>query len=309
MNISDNIAALIHLKNKVHKWKNIAVLLAVISFLFGMRLIFGGGLSDDVSNVEDYIASIKIDGVITQDDFRSEVLTKVAAEKSIKAVIVNINSPGGGIVGSEILFEELRNIAAHKPLVVTMGSVAASGGYMAAIASDYIIARNGTLTGSIGVLMESPDVTDLASKVGVKFHNYKSSPLKGSPSPFEKSSAAVDQVMNESIQDSYKFFADLVRERRGERLAKETKHVLDGRIFTGRQAIRVGLIDEIGGKDQAISYLEKAHKLDVKTLPLKSVEITKHETKIFDKFLGILPFFNGANARGSDHEIMAIMPL
>lgn len=309
MNISDNLAALIHLRNKVHKWKNIAVLLAVISVLLLMRTMFGTGLSDDVANVEDYIATIKIDGVIMEDDYRSEVLEKVAEEKSIKAVIVNIDSPGGGIVGSEILYEELRNIAAHKPIVVTMGSVAASGGYMAALASDYIIARNGTLTGSIGVLMESPDVTELANKVGVKFRNYKSSPLKGSPSPFEKPNPEVDAAMNASIQDSYKFFADLVRERRGDRLVKDTKHILDGRIFTGRQAFDVGLIDEVGGKDQAIFYLEKNHKIDVKKLPLKQVEIEKHESKFLDKFLGILPFLDGANALNSGHKIMAIMPL
>lgn len=309
MNISDNLAALIHLRNKVHKWKNIAVLLAVISVLLLMRTMFGTGLSDDVANVEDYIATIKVDGVIMEDDYRSEVLEKVAEEKSIKAVIVNIDSPGGGIVGSEILYEELRNIAAHKPIVVTMGSVAASGGYMAALASDYIIARNGTLTGSIGVLMESPDVTELANKVGVKFRNYKSSPLKGSPSPFEKPNPEVDAAMNASIQDSYKFFADLVRERRGERLVKDTKHILDGRVFTGRQAFDVGLIDEVGGKDQAIFYLEKTHKIDVKKLPLKQVEIEKHESKFLDKFLGILPIFNGANTLNSGHKIMAIMPL
>ncbi len=309
MNISDNLAALIHLRNKVHKWKNIAVLLAVISVLLLMRTMFGTGLSDDVANVEDYIATIKIDGVIMEDDYRSEVLEKVAEEKSIKAVIVNIDSPGGGIVGSEILYEELRNIAAHKPIVVTMGSVAASGGYMAALASDYIIARNGTLTGSIGVLMESPDVTELANKVGVKFRNYKSSPLKGSPSPFEKPNPEVDAAMNASIQDSYKFFADLVRERRGDRLVKDTKHILDGRIFTGRQAFDVGLIDEVGGKDQAIFYLEKNHKIDVKKLPLKAVEIEKHESKFLDKFLGILPFLDGANALNSGHKIMAIMSL
>ena len=308
MNVSDNLAALIHLKNKVHKWKNVAILFGILAFLFGARLIFGGGLSGDVANVEDYIANIKIDGVITESNYRSEVLEKIANEKSIKAVIVNIDSPGGGIVGSEILFEELKNISSHKPIVVTMGSVAASGGYMAAIAADYIIARNGTLTGSIGVLMESPDVTDLANKIGVKFHNYKSSPLKGSPSPFEKSNPAVDQVIGESIQDSYKFFADLVRERRGDKLPKDTKTILDGRVFTGRQALKVGLVDEIGGRDQALSYLEKSYKVDVKNLPIKQVDVQKHDVRFLDKFLGILPFFNGAKSLTSSHEIMAIMP-
>ncbi len=308
MNLSDNLAALIQLKNKVQKWKNVSVLLGVVCTLLLLRVLVGGSLSGDVSDVEDYIATIKIDGVIMEDDYRSEVLQKVAEEKSIKAVIVNIDSPGGGIVGSEILFEDLRNIAAHKPIVVTMGSVAASGGYMAALASDYIIARNGTLTGSIGVLMESPDVTELANKVGVKFKNYKSSPLKGSPSPFEKSNSEVDRVINDSIQDSYQFFADLVRERRGEKLPKDSRKILDGRVFTGRQALQAGLIDEIGGKEEAVSYLAKEHKIDVKNLSIKAVDVEEKEVKFLDKFLSMIPFFNQSGSVNSSGQIMALMP-
>lgn len=307
MKASHNIAALIYLKNKVHKWKNVSVLLGVLSFLLVVRVIFGGSLSDGLAG-GDYIASIKIEGVISEDEDRSEILAKIANESSIKAVIVNIDSPGGGIVGSEILFEDLRNIAARKPIVVTMGSAAASGGYMAAIASDYIIARNGTLTGSVGVVMESPDVTDLAKKVGVTFNLYKSSELKGSPSPFEKSSKAVNQVINASIQDSYQFFSDLVRQRRGKKLDKNNNHILDGRVFTGRQALKAGLVDEIGGREQALNYLEKAHKINVKNLEVKQVTITKDESKFLDKFFGLLPFFNGAQAINSSQKIMAVMP-
>lgn len=307
MHSSDNLAALIYLKNKVHKWKNIALLLIVVALLLVVRVVNGGGLSDDLVD-GDYIANIKIEGIIFEDDFRSEILQKVAEEKSIQAVIVNINSPGGGIVGSEILFNQLRIIADKKPVVVVMGSVAASGGYMAAIASDYIIAHNGTLTGSIGVLMESPDVTDLASKIGVKLNTYKSSPLKGSPSPFEKPNPLVDKVMKESIADSYKFFADLVKERRGDKIKKEfISTAFDGRVFTGRQALQAGLVDKIGGKEEALSYLSD-NKVDVKNLPLREVEVTKKEEKLFEKFFGILPFFNGAKNANSGHQIMAIIP-
>lgn len=248
MRLSDNLAALIYLKNKVHKWKNITLLVSIFSAIITLKMIFGDGLSGSVID-GDFIASIKIEGVILEDDFRSKVLKEIAEEKSVKAVIVNIDSPGGGIVGSEILFDDLRTIAANKPMVVLMGSVAASGGYMAAVAADYIIAHNGTLTGSIGVLMESPEVTDLAQKIGVKFNTYKSSPLKGSPSPFEKSNPLVDSVIKETIADSYKFFSDLVRERRGDKLNKKFLDIiLDGRVFTGRQALEIGLIDEVGGK-------------------------------------------------------------
>ena len=304
--MSDNLAALIYLKSKVHKWKNIALLLGIFSLLLVLRFVSGGTLSNDVVE-SDAIVNIKIDGVIFEDDFRSKVLKEIAEEKSVKAVIVNIDSPGGGIVGSEILFDDLRKIAAQKPIVVLMGSVAASGGYMAAVASDHIIAHNGTLTGSIGVLMESQEVTELDNKIGIKFKTYKSSPLKGSPSPFEKSNAMVDGVIQESIADSYAYFSDLVRERRGEKLNKKLGNaILDGRVFTGRQALQAGLIDEIGGKDQALAYLS-ANKIDVKKLPIKDVEITENKEKFFDKFLSLVSFFNGSKTAGSTHQIMAII--
>lgn len=308
MNNSDNLTALIYLKNKVHKWKNVSILLGILSFLLALRFISGGEFSGGISD-GDYIANVKIEGVIFQDDYRSEILKKVAEEKSIKAVIIDINSPGGGIVGSEVLFENLRKISLVKPIVVTMGSVAASGGYMAAVASDHIIARNGTLTGSIGVLMQSPEFTGLARKVGVKFNTYKSSVLKGSPSPFEKSNPRVDRVINASIQDSYKFFADLVSHRRQGKLIKNTRRVLDGRVFTGRQALKVGLVDEIGGKDQALRYLNEKHKIDIKKLSVKQVLVKKQETKFLDRFMSFLPFFDGAKSLNSGSGIMAIMPL
>ena len=103
MNLSDNIAALIYLKNKVHKWKNIALIFAIFSILLAIRFIFGGELSEDFVD-GDYIANIKIEGIIFEDDFRSQILKKIAEEKSVKAVLINIDSPGGGIVGSEFLF-------------------------------------------------------------------------------------------------------------------------------------------------------------------------------------------------------------
>ncbi len=303
---SNNLAAVIYLKNKVNKWKNVAFLFALFSLLLAFKLMNGGRLSDELVD-GNYIANINIEGIIFEDDYRSKVLEKVATEKNIKAVIININSPGGGIVGSEILFNDLRNIAKEKPMVVVMQSLAASGGYMAAVASDYIIAYNGTLTGSIGVLMESPEVTDLAAKIGVKFNSYKSSPLKGSPSPFEKSNSLVDRVIQESINDSYKFFADLVKERRGEKINAKLKHVIfDGRVFTGRQALEAGLIDQIGGKKEALTYLE-ANKIDVKKLPVKEVDIIEKKDIFLDRIFGLIPFFNGAKNAISNKQIMAIM--
>lgn len=306
MKSSDNLSALIYLKEKVHKWKNIAVLLAVLSIFILFSMVTGDKLSGDVVG-NSYIANVKVEGVIFEDDFRSKILNKLAKEKSVKAVIVNINSPGGGIVGSEILFNDLRKIAKNKPLVVIMNSLAASGGYMAAIASDYIIARNGTLTGSIGVLMEAPQVTGLADKIGIKINSYKSSPLKGSPSPFENPSKEVNQVIQESISDSFEYFASLVKERRKGKIAKNyQKIVFDGRVFTGRQALKAGLVDKIGGMEDALQYLKtKDVNIDLEVI---KVELKEEEKDILDKFFSILPFANlTKNSLSSHSQMMAIM--
>ena len=308
MKSSDNIAALIYLKSKVHKWKNIALLLGVFSCLLALRFTFGGSLSDgSVADGSSYIANIKIEGVIFEDDFRTKTLDKIAKEESIKAVIVNISSPGGGIVGSEILYNNLRAIAAVKPIVVILGSVAASGGYMAAIASDYIIAHNGTLTGSIGVLMEVPNATELAKKIGLKFHTYKSSPLKASPSTFENSTPKIDSVVQSSINDSYQFFVEMVRDRRGNKIDKKLSHIaFDGRVFTGRQALEVGLVDKVGSKNDALIFLKK-NNINVDELSIKDIKIVKGEEKIFDKVFGMIPFLNSVKSIKQGNEIMAIM--
>lgn len=309
--LSNNIAILTHLKDKVHKWKNIAILCGVIAVLLIFKMLSGGAnIGGSVDGVGEYIANIKISDTIAEDDFRSQILAQIPDEDSIKAVIVDIDSPGGGIVSSEVLLNELKKIAEKKPLVVVMGSIAASGGYMAALASDHIIAHNGTLTGSIGVLMQSAEVTDLASKVGIKLHTYKSSPLKASPSPFEKANPEADRAINDSIKDSAEFFFELVRESRKDKLNKaEIAKIFDGRVFTGRQALHAGLIDEIGGRQQALNYLEKAHKVDIKSLKVREVSIEKREDNFFQKLMGYLPFAHSAEAFGSKRGIMAIFSL
>lgn len=301
---NNNIASIIYLRNKLHKWKNIAVLSIIFCVLLTLKFTFTGS---DVSVGEgNFIAEVNIEGVIFQNKYRSDVLAKIANDDKIKAVIVNINSPGGGIVGSEILYEDLKNISKKKPIVALMGSVAASGGYMASVASQYIIARNGTLTGSIGVIMESPEMTQLADKIGVKFNSYKSSPLKGSPSLFEKPTPYVDNVIQSSIDDSYDFFVGLVLGSREKKIKKQyLKIAFDGRVFTGRQALEVGLIDEIGGKNQALNYLYKKN-ID-KNLPVKEVKTYKDEKNLVDKLFSKIPFFQEITMSKGSSQIMAIM--
>lgn len=303
---NNGLAILIHIKSKLHKWKNIAILAIIFSVFLILNQVSPSIFNSQIIE-ENFIAKINIEGVIFEDEFRDKTLQEVAKSKFIQAVIVNINSQGGGIVGSEILYNNLREIAKEKPLVVVMKSLAASGGYMASIASDYIIAHNGTLTGSIGVLMESPEITELARKIGIKLNSYKSSELKGAPSVFEKTSPKIDAVMQEAINDSHKFFSDLVKARRENKLHKEyLPQIFDGRIFTGRQALAVGLVDKIGGEKDALEYL-KSQKIDVENLPLREVKISENKKRFFDKFFNLLPFLDGAKLENKQ-QIMAIIP-
>lgn len=310
--LPDNFAALLYLKNQCRKWKNIAFLMLIISFLLFFKLISRsssepGNIDNDVSK---YIATIKIDGIIFDDDYRTKILKKIATQDNIKAVIVNIDSPGGGVVGSEILYNNLREIAKHKPIVTIMGSMAASGGYMAAIASDYIIARNGTLTGSIGVVIQASEITNLADKIGVKFLTYKSSPLKAAPSPFEKTSPKIDQVINESIRDTYEFFSGLVLERRGDKLNKKNlNNIIDGRVFTGRQAIKAGLVDEIGGEAEALSYLKTTAQINVDDIEVKEISIKEEESKFLGQFLGESAVNKFLGLHKKNEQVMAIWDL
>ncbi len=306
---SDIIASVIYLKNKVHKWRNISALL----FFFSLALVFKFTFFSsnlEVESITSYIAKIEINDVIFEDDHRSQVLRKLASQDSTKAVLVKISSPGGGIVGSEILYRDLLAISQKKPLVVLMGSVAASGAYMAALASDHILAHNGTLTGSIGVLMQLPNASELAKKIGISNRSFKSSPIKGYPSLTEESNSEYDKIIQSSINDSYNFFADLVKKRRSTKLKHEyMSEIFDGRIFTGRQALEVGLIDGIGLEDDALQYLITQNP-KLKDLPLREISIVKKEDKFTDRLIGKLPFLKSLLTESSiyrDYDIMAIM--
>lgn len=301
---TDNISSIIYLRNKLHTWKNISFLLGLFSVFILCKFLFSS--DPQISENADSIANIKINDVIFTDDYRSKIIKKISDNKSVKAAIITINSPGGGIVGSEILYNDLKILSKNKPVVVVMESVAASGAYMAAIAADHIIAYNGTLTGSIGVMMQSAEITDLAQKIGVTFNNFKSSPVKGSPSLTEKTNLQTKQIIDDSISDSYEFFADLVKSSRGDKLKPNLyDKIFDGRVFTGRQALEAGLIDEIGTLEDALKYLSKRN-IDI-TLPIVDVSTIKKKKRFFDQFFGIIPFFKSPSFEGlHNRQIMAI---
>src|SRR5205814_6428227 len=165
------------------------------------------------------------------------------AKSRVKAVIVHIDSPGGTTAGSEQLHEALRRVAAAKPLVVVIDGLAASGGYIAAMSADYIVAQGTSLVGSIGVLFQYPNVSDLLKTIGVKVEEIKSSPLKAAPNGYEPTSAEARAAIEALVKDSYAWFRGIVKERRSMDDGLLEK-VADGRVFTGHQALDLKLVDE-----------------------------------------------------------------
>jgi protease-4 len=223
-----------------------------------------------------HIARIAIEDIIFEDHARDEIIRELAEDQQVKAVLVTINSPGGTVVGGETLYLAIRHVGKTKPVVALLGTVAASGGYMAALGAERIFARQGTLTGSIGVLMQSAEITDLAKKLGVGIISFKSSELKGAPSPFEKVTPAVSKAISDTIADTYQLFLGMVIERRGFS-AEQAEIVADGHVYTGRQALQNKLIDAIGGEEEAKIWLQEKYKIphdiSVKDVSLKAEKL------------------------------------
>jgi protease IV len=211
----------------------------------------------------DYIARIKIEGLIRDNHSRVEALEQLGKSQA-KAVIVHINSPGGTTAGSEQLYEALRTLQAKKPTVVVVDGLAASGAYIAALSCDHIIAYDTSLVGSIGVLFQYPNFTEVLKTVGIKVESIKSSPLKAAPNGFEPTSPEARAAIESIVLDSYAWFKGLVKDRRKMDDA-QLAAVSDGRVFTGRQGVGLKLVDSLGNEKTALAWLETEKKVPANT--------------------------------------------
>ncbi|MEM6621030.1 MAG: signal peptide peptidase SppA [Pseudomonadota bacterium] len=208
-----------------------------------------------------HIARIAVDGVILDEPKRERLILDLADDSAVKAVIVRVNSPGGTVTASESLYLALRRVAEVKPVVAVMSEYAASGGYITAIAGDYVVARGNTLTGSIGVVAEVPNVSGLMEMLGVGVTRIKSAPLKAEPNVTEPPSPEALRAQEALILDMFDWFQGLVADRRG--LANASlAAVTDGRAFTGRQALQLGLVDALGDEGTAVAWLEETREID-----------------------------------------------
>ena len=248
------------MRRKLTLWRVVtfvAVGVAIVALLSAVTIATGSSFDSQ----KPHIARVPITGFIGNSRYAMQRLEKLRKDKNVKGVIIAINSPGGTTVGGEALHNAVRAIAKEKPTVTSIGGLAASAGYMIAVASDHIVAPRTSIVGSIGVIMQYPNATGLLDKLGVSVEEIKSSPLKAEPSPFNETPQAARDMLESMLIDTYQWFANLVKERRGFS-DSDSEGLLDGSVFTGKQALDRKLIDALGDEDTAKQWLVDEKKID-----------------------------------------------
>ena len=254
------------LRRKLTFWRVTAVVVVLLAIA---GAVFAVG-PNRFSAPADYVARINIQGLIRNNQDRVEALDRLSRSHA-RAVIVHIDSPGGTTAGSQQLYDSLRDLQAKKPMVVVVDGLAASGAYIAALSCDHIIAEDTSLVGSIGVLFQFPNFSDVLKTIGVKVESIKSSPLKAAPNGFEPTSPEARAAIEAIVLDSFAWFKNLVQTRR-QMSDAQLAAVADGRVFTGRQAVPLKLIDSIGNEKDALAWLEKEKKVPAKT-PIRDISL------------------------------------
>jgi protease IV len=300
---TDHIVDRRRMRRKVTFWRVVAFLIAIIAVV-GIAAALRGPGGTFVQPIAAQISRVTIQGIIRGDEDRTKALDNLANSRATRAVIIHIDSPGGTTAGSEELHDALRRVALKKPTVVVVDGMAASGGYIAAMAADHIIARNTSLVGSIGVLFQFPNVTHLLDTIGVKVEEIKSSPLKAAPNGLEPTSPEAHAAIEALVVDSYAWFKGMVQDRRkldGEAL----DHVADGRVFTGRQAIGLKLADEIGSEREAIDWLAKTSQIDPKT-PVRDWRLTTRFNELSFLHLGTAALLESIGLGAVAHRLESL---
>jgi protease-4 len=250
------------LKRRLFFWRVLAIIALVVA---AAALSKGAGFRVAGSHV----ARISVSGLITEDAKLTDAIEALADDDRVKAVIVSIDSPGGSVSGGETLHDAIARVSAHKPVAAVMGGLAASAGYMIAVPATRIFAREATLTGSIGVLLQTGEASGLLAKLGLSAETIRSGPLKDEPSLVRPLSPAGQRVLQGIVDDMYDQFVGMVAV--GRHLPPDQVRALgDGRAYTGRQALALGLIDSIGGERDARDWLQSARGIPL-DLPVRDV--------------------------------------
>jgi len=235
----------------------LGVIAVLLIFFFAVLFLTGRTFRKTAGfGFGEKIAVVEIKGVITQSSGIIEEIHQYVEDEGVKAIILRIDSPGGGVGPSQEIHREILKVRSKKKVVTSMGSVAASGGYYVACASDLIIANPGTITGSIGVLMEFTNIEELFKKIGIKGVVLKSGEHKDIGSPFREMTPEEKKIIQEVIDNVHQQFIQAVAQGRRLERAKVAE-IADGRILTGEQAKQLGLVDQIGNLQDAIDTVAK----------------------------------------------------
>lgn len=251
---ADSLAERRRLKRRVRFWRIGAILLAVFAITFGFATYNRDFMAR--LGINPHVARISVEGFISGDKQRLKLLSDLGENQNVTGVILHVNSPGGTTAGAEALYEALRKLNERKPVVAVFGTAATSAAYLAGIASDHIVARGNTITGSVGVIMQWAEVSDLLKSWGINMQEVRSGDLKAVPSPFSPADQASRALVQELVRESREWFVGLVAERRNLD-ANQLVPVRTGKIYSGRQALEAGLIDQIGGESDALAWLQK----------------------------------------------------
>ncbi len=257
------------LKRRVTIWRIAAVVLGLLflgAFFFGDRQMAGS------AGILPHIARINVSGVITDDRKLQALIDRVAKADQVKAVIFDINSPGGTTTGGEAMYDAIRRLAEKKPVVATCGTLATSAAYIVALATDRIFVYGNTITGSVGVIFQWANVTELMKTLGVQMEEVKSGPLKAVPNPFEPIDERARAMTAEMVDDAMAWFLGLVSERRDIE-PSSVPGLTDGRIYSGRQAVKLKLVDQIGDERAAMRWLNEERDIS------KGLQIVEWEPK------------------------------
>ena len=272
------------LKRRISFWRGLAIVIA------GALLVAFFALREDAGRLlpgAGHIARLPVRGFIGEDRKTMEALDRIDRDSSVRAVIVAIDSPGGSVAGGEALHAALARLARSKPVVATMGGTAASAGYMVALPAARVFAREATVTGSIGVILQSFDASTLLSTLGVRVESLPSGVFKDQPSPFHPLSEEGRAQLMRVVRDLHEQFVAMVAAGR-DMPVERVRELADGRVFTGREAIGLGLVDAIGGEREAREWLAENRSVPA-DLPVREIETRSFTERNFRSFFqGVL---------------------
>ena len=257
-------------------WRGIFFSIFLVA-IFSLFLNF-----NNLSSNFPHIARISISGIIYDNDNLVETINNLSRNENVKSVLVKINSPGGTVVGSESLYVAINRLSNIKPVISLMGEVATSGGYIVALASNHILARQNTLTGSIGVIIEHQNFSELSNKIGISIDSIKSGKIKGGQNPLAPFDPLVKNNDQKLVDYSFNWFISLIKNNRNID-QNVIDLVSDGRTLTGGMAMDLGLIDGIGSEKEALKYLEINYP-SIEGLKIIDIEIPSNNNFFFKEF-------------------------